>query len=381
MCVKCRHGRGFLLIPMKRYTVLLALLFLLSDLAFGQTSSAKAPAWQVQAAEKTNLDHARVSIEVLNRRWLLRNGPAVSWSGIYAWQRFVIADSLMQYVNLSGDRTLLPLIEQAVANKDGLDGNDDDLWAVIASLNLYRLNHDSALLQYAQAKYRQLTDGYWDDTCGGGIWWNHARTYKNAITNELLLYAATLLFQTTDDPSYSAWATKIWDWFDRSGMINGNALINDGLTDKCRNNGQTTYTYNQGVILGGLANLYRIDHDKRHVELAVKIARATISGLADKDGILTEPVKDLSQDGQIFKGIFVLHLGNLSSLIEDKDDKKIFGSFLDANANSAWNNRRRPDDAINAYWSGASSVYGAAAQSAAINLFNSAANFSARNIP
>ena len=30
-------------------------------------------------------------------------------------------------------------------------------------------------------------------------------------------------------------------------MINGDHMINDGLNDSCANNGQPTWTYNQGV--------------------------------------------------------------------------------------------------------------------------------------
>ena len=41
-------------------------------------------------------------------------------------------------------------------------------------------------------------------------------------------------------------------------MLNSQWLFNDGLTSACVNNNSTTWTYNQGVILGGLVNLYEI---------------------------------------------------------------------------------------------------------------------------
>lgn len=44
-------------------------------------------------------------------------------------------------------------------------------------------------------------------------------------------------------------------------MINSESLINDGLTSDCKNNGGLTWTYNQGVILGGLANLHKITNN------------------------------------------------------------------------------------------------------------------------
>ncbi len=161
-----------------------------------------------------------------------------------------------------------------------MDGNDDDLWAVIASLNIYGLDPSPRFIQSAESNFKRITDNYWDTTCGGGIWWDHERTYKNAITNELLLYASTSLYRATNDPAYRAWAVREWKWFNSSGMINERGLINDGLDKNCANNGQNTYTYNQGVILGGLVDLYLIDGDYAHILLASRLATASISNLS-----------------------------------------------------------------------------------------------------
>ncbi len=104
--------------------------------------------------------------------------------------------------------------------------------------------------------------GGWDSTCGGGIWWNKDRGYKNAIANELFLSVAAHLANrdSSKQAYYLRWAHREWKWFAHSGMINTNGLINDGLgtsdgrtsAGTCGNNGQTTWSYNQGVVLGGL---------------------------------------------------------------------------------------------------------------------------------
>ena len=50
------------------------------------------------------------------------------------------------------------------------------------------------------------------------------------------------------------------------------------------NNGQTTWTYNQGVVLGGLVNLYNITGNATLLDYAVRIANATLNILVYPDG-------------------------------------------------------------------------------------------------
>lgn len=62
-------------------------------------------------------------------------------------------------------------------------------------------------------------------------------------------------------------------------MINEKNLINDGLTINadatCVNNGEITWSYNQGVILGGLAELYKATGNSTLLAKAVDIAEDT----------------------------------------------------------------------------------------------------------
>ncbi len=322
------------------------------------------------SVQKTTRDRARVAAQALDRGWLVSSPTgAQTWTSINAWQRFVIVDALARYTEISGDRTYLPEIERAVANHDGLDGNDDDLWAVIASLHVARLDPSPALLAYSKAKFAEVTSQYWDESCGGGLWWDHQRTYKNAITNELLLYAATALYRATSDPAYAAWAQKEWAWFSRSGMINPGHLVNDGLNAQCKNNGSPTYTYNQGVILGGLAGLYRIDGDRSHLETAAAIAQATIGSLTQA-GILHEATPELNQDGQTFKGVFAYYLGDLVPLTSDPKTREEFTRFLTRNADTVWRHRQPRTDKLSAYWEGRPPLYGASAQAAGLALID-----------
>ena len=133
--------------------------------------------------------------------------------------------------------------------------------------------------------------GGWDSTCGGGIWWSKDKTYKNAIANELFLSVAAHLANRvapTERGSYLAWANREWTWFQQCGMINSQNLINDGLDlSTCKNNGQNTWTYNQGVILGGLVELDRAQRSPQLLSTAHTIADAAITHLSDSNGVIT----------------------------------------------------------------------------------------------
>jgi predicted alpha-1,6-mannanase (GH76 family) len=354
--------------------ILITSLFLLTQktYAHSRTLGDHRKCLQPSRKQRVEIKHARQAIATLNEVWLKSSPLSATWDRINAWQGFVISDSLTEYMRLFDDRTYLSEVERAVNNHEGLDGNDDDLWAVTALLNVYRIAPTKSLLDSAASIFHRIGNTYWDDTCGGGLWWDHERTYKNAITNELFLYAATSLYMATGDPSYSAWAHREWKWLDHSGLINEQGFINDGLDKACKNYGGTTYTYNQGVILSGLTNLAQVDGDPSYRLLAVKLAEASTARLATKEGTLEEPTGELNQDGEIFKGILVFHLGRLVPLIENQQDQKMLSLFLERNASTVWTNRDRTAGKINGYWDRSHIRYGAAAQAAGISLFNAA---------
>jgi len=99
-------------------------------------------------------------------------------------------------------------------------------------------------------------------------------------------------------------------------MINADGLVNDGLTENCKNNGRTTWTYNQGVVLGGLADLYRLTGDRSLLTAAGSLANAAMTKLTDVNGVLHEPCEAMhcDVDQTQFKGIFVRNLVALNEV-------------------------------------------------------------------
>lgn len=147
---------------------------------------------------------------------------------------------------------------------------------------------------------------------------------------------------------YTGIAQTQWNWFKQSGMINDQNLINDGLTEDCKNNGMQTWTYNQGVVLGGLVELSKATGDASLLDEANTIATAAITHLA-KDGVLFEGCEpNCGADGSQFKGVF---MRNLRYLQHARPSEPI-RSFILANADAIWANDRSAANELGITWNG-----------------------------
>ena len=284
---------------------------------------------------------------------------------------FAIATNSNQY-----DATIAATFDHNRANNFLNNYYDDEGWWALAWIRAFDRTGDARYLDMAKTIFRDMTGG-WDATCGGGLWWSKARTYKNAIPNELFLEVAVRLHARTPGDggsgSFLEWAQREWQWFDGSGMINGNHLVNDGLGGNCRNNGGTTWTYNQGVLIGGLVDLSRAAGDAALLDRASAIAQASMTRLVDGYGVLREPCEpSCGGDGTQFKGIFMRHLGELQAATQSVAQRR----FLAVNADWIWNADRNASDQLGLTWSGAFDAADAARQSSALDALVAAIPFS-----
>lgn len=327
-------------------------------------SSATAAHAQDEKPVKDWYARAGAAAALLDHQWGIANG----WLGTQNWLRFPIIDALIDFQQRTGDQRWSGKIAAAARDRTGLYLNDDDLWAVIANVHTWQIDHDPEQLAWAAATYRSVVTHYWDNKCGGGLWWDHQRSYKNAITNELLLYASTQLYLATGQQSYRDWALRSWAWFSASTMIGPDGLVNDGLDAQCRNNGAPRFTYNQGALVGGLSDLTMITGDPQYRALAVKIALATTRTLVKADGLLTEPFDDLGKDGPMFKGVFAYHLGHLIETMPEGPERAELVSWTQRNAEAVWRLSSEGAQPIDGVWSGGSGQTGPAAQASGIDI-------------
>ncbi|HUA39971.1 MAG TPA: glycoside hydrolase family 76 protein [Streptosporangiaceae bacterium] len=284
--------------------------------------------------------------------------PKTGVMGKTWWQGAIALSTLETYQQATGDTAYSSAIEDAfVANSAGNFENqadDDTSWWALAWLQAYDITGSAQYLSMAETDANYVHED-WDSTCGGGIWWlRNPRTYKNAISNELFLELTAWLHNTIPgDTKYLRWAQAEWAWFKRSGMINKSHLVNDGLSDNCTNNNETTWTYNQGVILAGLAQLYTATRNTRLLTEAKRIATAAIGHLTVR-GVLQEPCTGTqcgSESGgvtQSFKGIFVRDLKMLAVTAKTSQ----FNAFFRQQARSIESRDSATPDQFGMFWAG-----------------------------
>jgi predicted alpha-1,6-mannanase (GH76 family) len=305
------------------------------------------------------------------------------WTSTGWWNAANALTAVIGYSKLTGDSSHDGCLATTFAAAQGQhagfinDYYDDNGWWALAWIAAFDMTRDTRYLDAARTIFTYNTEG-WDDTCRGGLWWNASRNYKNAITNELFLTLAALLHQRTPgDSSYLGWAQREWEWFHASGLIGPSGLVNDGLTPACANNLGTTWTYNQGVILGGLAALFEITGDRAYLRQGESIADAALSTLvtpasAHPPGILVEPCERASGgcdgDQAQFKGIFMRYLYEFWR----QDRQPAYRAFILANARSMWDNNKNASHQFGLRWTGPFDQADAARQSSALDGLNAA---------
>ncbi|KAF2723528.1 glycoside hydrolase family 76 protein, partial [Polychaeton citri CBS 116435] len=265
-----------------------------------------------------------------------------------------------------------------------LEAYDDMLWVVLGWLESIKFIQSHGRLRDSTARWHgtQWTDAFahrahvfyeisthgWDTSlCGGGMVWSpHLGPYKNAITNELYIAASVGMYlHFPGDQNESPYlvsqrrlpnydleparphemrflnaAVDAYDWLKNSHMINEDGLYTDGFhihgwrspeqpgTGRCDERSEDVFTYNQGVILGGLRGLWESTGNTSYLTDGHELIRNVIAatnwdideaapsenedwaGLGRR-GVLEErcdPRGDCSQDSQTFKGIYFHYL-------------------------------------------------------------------------
>lgn len=309
------------------------------------------------------------------------------------WRQAVATSAMEAYRQTTGDTTydytLADLDKPASDFEDSL--NDDTAWWGLALLQGYSITHDPLYLRNAEeiADYIGKTWNTNPMACfAGGIPWERSGPqfgYTGAIQNGLFLELTAWLHNTivenggsdSGPNSYLSWAVKEWNYFQRTGLFHTDAItvprgfggpsvlepyvVPNATPDLpqvastnalCGSIRYRIYTYNQGVLIGGLVQLYKaMNNDSTYLTDAEDIANAVLKPptpaqseyaknafrtgkspwIFTVNGVLIEPQDNPAfspacclGDGAAFKGIFVRDLRMLDDTVATaaKTDKK-----------------------------------------------------------
>ena len=282
------------------------------------------------------------------------------WNKTDWWTSANQLETVIDYSRETGDPTYLDdvdttFVKNQVGDFDHFGFYDDDGWWAITWIKAYDLSHQQKYLDMAKTIFKRMSGG-WDDKCGGGIYWASAKAgsdglkNKNAIPNSLFLQVAAKLHQRTPGDagagSFLDWAEREWTWFKGTGMLTPKNLVVDtldGLTT-CKATGPT-FTYNQGVLVGGLVDLAAASGDATLLDQAGAIAHATTTMMVDANGTL----KEAPCGGDIctqFKGVF---MRNLAALYRARPLPE-YQAFMRHQSDQLWTSNKNVQDQFGYEW-------------------------------
>lgn len=110
------------------------------------------------------------------------------------------------------------------------------------------------------------------------------------------------------------------------------------------------WSYNQGVVLGGLVELNRVAPNDTYLESAHKIAKAAIETLTDSNMVIHDSCEpnNCAPDATQFKGIFIRNL----QMLQHASPHDIYKKVIESCANSIWENDRNEKNQLSVDWAG-----------------------------
>lgn len=255
---------------------------------------------------------------------------------------------------------------------------DDEGWWALAWLKAYDVTNEAIYIKEAITIFDDMTKGY-DATCGG-IWWNKGHQANVAISNELFLAVAAQLanrVRAAQKQYYVDWVWRHWTWFRQAGFIGHDGSIYDGLDlATCQNDNGTVWSYNQGVIIGALAEANATGKYQWPSAIPVlynyyasRTLHAAFKRLQDSDGIIHDACEpNCGNDGPQFKGILMRNIQTSREFLQ-----RSHGHFdrsrtaIAQNAASIWARDRNQDNKLGLVWSGPYMEATAATQSSALD--------------
>ncbi|KAL4496178.1 hypothetical protein ABPG72_012915 [Tetrahymena utriculariae] len=235
-------------------------------------------------------------------------------------------------------------------------GIDDRLWYAISFIQIQNIidrqnKTTQNFFDLANEIFDWVGKAFENNVCGGGVFWDCDKNYKNAITNHLFIDLGTYLFEYTSDIKYIQKVRKIADWeIGVSEMLDKkDNLFIDGIynSKNCSNKTYDKWTYNQGVYMKGYLALSDFYNDPKYKEVVFKSVETItqnknqfhhnrlqfIPYLSDQHFVILKEYenRDQGETRATFKGIYMRYLGSvyLYSLKDSSQESQQIKQYIE----------------------------------------------------
>ncbi len=285
-----------------------------------------------------------------------KSGVLDFWLSAHAWE------TVMDVYQLTGKdeyKQQIKDVYDGFIKRNGTDWtqndyNDDIMWWTIACARAYGLTGDTRYLTQSKTHF----DWVWKtqrDSIEGGVWWkNNEHKSKNSCVVQPAIITATFLANALKDDSYRVKAESLYVWQKRTLMDPRNpGKIFDAI-NVSGSLGTGSTTYNQGTFIGSAVGL-------GHMADAKICADWTKKNMCTATGVVREANQG---DFAAFKLILVRYAMGMARQLGTAAGAP-YESWMDVNAASVWDKRRKADDIMGPDWNNAAPATGIESASAA----------------
>ena len=219
--------------------------------------------------------------------------------------------------------------------------NDDISWAAIAYTRGYRATGNTAFRTIARNNFDMMFARAWNPAKGALYWTTKNSSYNSCIECPAGI-ASYLLSQALNDSSYLTKAQDLFIW-EKTHLFNASSGAVWDAVNTSGSLGTWSSTYNQGTFVG-LANFLG---DTASAKLAADYAMYHI-GSRTTNGYRIMPEYGSGSGNN--SGLNAIGLRWISRFMKDRSLQNTYLSWLQANANTAWNVRRTSDNLSWCQW-------------------------------
>ena len=272
------------------------------------------------------------------------------WNGFDGfWQNGAVLEPMVNFMVYANHTRYLSVVQNSYRELYSLleaygpyPSFDDMGWYGLSYARIHETLNLPEFLESATAIFNWSWKTGWDknNTCSGGFWFDNLFNSKQTITNVEMLQLGAKLYRLTNNKTFLEKVDKIYNFILNNDVINKTSyLLSGGVNTNCTGDGSEGYTYNSGIFIGALVEMFKIHRNVFYLDLGVKLADAVFLHRTNENGILTEICEPkCNEDAVMFKGIFVRNLRYLMDILQKGQKRDKYQQYLNINAKSTYAN-------------------------------------------